>query len=145
MQICKKEIHQNYCLVIFLAHIFITQCPPYNVNNLSANLLFNLLCVQNRCQSIEENASSSGKTRHSSQEGATATASRSRPKPISRTRSSPLVSLTTAGTAAKTGLAWDPVMLEHSCLCGDQLLHPESPDRLLKIINKLRDNGVLSR
>ena len=89
--------------------------------------------------SAEDGPTTPIKTRHSSQEGG----SRSRPKPISRTRSSPLVSLGVVG--ARTGLAWDPVMLQHSCLCGDDLLHPESPGRLHRIINKLRDKGVISR
>ena len=30
--------------------------------------------------------------------------------------------------------AWDPVMLKHSCLCGDETLHPESPGRLERIL-----------
>ena len=67
--------------------------------------------------------------RHSSTENI----SRGRPKPISRTRSSPLVSLgpasisPTSASMKKTGVALDPVMLKHCCLCGDEGLHPESP------------------
>jgi len=109
--------------------------------------------IQNRCFSTEDgHGQSPVKTRHSSQEGG---AGKSRPKPISRTRSSPLVSLAAAAavgaagpvgsSVARTGLAWDPVMLQHACLCGDELLHPESPGRLERIIDKLRDRGLLAR
>ena len=89
-----------------------------------------------------EDSSSPGKSRHSSQDGG----SKSKPKPISRTRSSPLVTLGSPGTSlGRTGLAWDPVMLQHSCLCGDELLHPESPGRVERIVSRLRDTGLLSR
>ena len=85
----------------------------------------------------------SPKVRHSSTENI----SRGRPKPISRTRSSPLVSLgtisPTVGSGKKTGVAWDPVMLKHSCLCGDDSGHPESPGRLERIMTGLAEAGGL--
>ena len=91
-------------------------------------------------------AEESPKVRHSSTENI----SRGRPKPISRTRSSPLVSLgtisPTVGSSKKTGVAWDPVMLKHSCLCGDDSGHPESPGRLERIVASLAEaGGLLSR
>ena len=87
-------------------------------------------------------AEESPKVRHSSTENI----SRGRPKPISRTRSSPLVSLgtispTVVGSSKKTGVAWDPVMLKHSCLCGDDSGHPESPGRLERILTSLAEAG----
>ena len=88
-------------------------------------------------------AEESPKVRHSSTENI----SRGRPKPISRTRSSPLVSLgtisPTVGSSKKTGVAWDPVMLKHSCLCGDDSSHPESPGRLERIVTSLAEAGGL--
>ena len=87
-------------------------------------------------------AEESPKVRHSSTENI----SRGRPKPISRTRSSPLVSLGTISPtvgSSKTGVAWDPVMLKHSCLCGDDSGHPESPGRLERIMTGLAEAGGL--
>ena len=99
--------------------------------------------MQNKCLPMEDQPS---KARHSSTENI----SRGRPKPISRTRSSPLVYLgtsisPTSGSIKKTGVALDPVMLKHSCLCGDDSLHPESPGRLERIMNSLAESGLLSR
>ena len=36
-------------------------------------------------------------------------------------------------------------MLKHTCLCGDELSHPESPARLERIIAKIADSGALAR
>lgn len=99
--------------------------------------------MQNKCLPIEDQPS---KARHSSTENI----SRGRPKPISRTRSSPLVYLgtsisPTSCSMKKTGVALDPVMLKHSCLCGDDSLHPESPGRLERIMNSLTESGLLPR
>ena len=41
--------------------------------------------------------------------------------------------------------AWDPVMLKHSCLCGDETLHPESPGRLERILAAVAEAGLLTR
>ena len=97
--------------------------------------------MQNKCLPMEDQPS---KARHSSTENI----SRGRPKPISRTRSSPLVSLgtsisPTSGSMKKTGVALDPVMLKHSCLCGDDTSHPESPGRLERIMTSLAEAGGL--
>ena len=99
--------------------------------------------MQNKCLSIEDQPN---KARHSSTENI----SRGRAKPISRTRSSPLVYLgtsisPTSCSMKKTGVALDPVMLKHSCLCGDDSLHPESPGRLERIMNSLTESGLLPR
>jgi len=88
-----------------------------------------------------------GKVRHSSTENIT----RGRPRPISRTRSSPLVSLGTSisptgsVSSKKTGVAWDPVMMKHMCLCGDEVCHPESPGRIERILARLAETGILNR
>ena len=97
--------------------------------------------MQNRCLNIDSDQSN--KVRHSSTENL----ARGRPKPISRTRSSPLVGLTSVSptSCGKTGVAWDPVMLKHCCLCGDDSTHPESPGRLERIMAGVADTGLLSR
>jgi len=102
--------------------------------------------MQHRCIPGDE-LSVTGKARHSSTENIT----KGKPRPISRTRSSPLVSLGTSisptgtSTSKKTGVAWDPVMLKHTCLCGDEVCHPESPGRLERILARLAETGILNR
>merc|ERR550517_436925 len=87
------------------------------------------------------------KVRHSSTESG----GRGRPKPISRTRSSPLVTLGTSISPTgspgrgRTGVAWDPAMLRHACLCGDGGAHPESPGRLERVLARLAETGLLAR
>jgi len=87
------------------------------------------------------------KVRHSSTESG----GRGRPKPISRTRSSPLVTLGTSISPTgspgrgRTGVAWDPAMLQHACLCGDGGAHPESPHRLERVLARLAETGLLAR
>ena len=113
--------------------------PPPSLDPMSA--IAELSQMQTKCFPAEETPS---KVRHSSTENI----SRGRPKPISRTRSSPLVSLSTsisptAGNSKKTGVAWDPVMLKHHCLCGDDSSHPESPARLERIMSCLAESGGL--
>ena len=85
------------------------------------------------------------KVRHASTE------SRGRPRPISRTRSSPLVQLHTSISppgvqgGAAVGLGWDPAMLQHVCHCGAESAHPESPGRLERILAGLVEAGLLAR
>ena len=55
------------------------------------------------------------------------------------------MSLGSPGGTSKTGLAWDPVMLQHACLCGDEVLHPESPGRVERILDKLQEAGLVPR
>ena len=50
-----------------------------------------------------------------------------------------------SGNCKRTGVAYDPLMLKHTCLCGDELSHPESPARLERIIAKIADSGALAR
>ena len=66
-------------------------------------------------------------------------------------RSSPLVTLGTSISPTgspgrgRTGVAWDPAMLQHSCLCGDTSTHPESPGRLERVLARLAETGLLAR
>lgn len=43
------------------------------------------------------------------------------------------------------GIGYDLAMMEHSCICGKQDLHPEQPDRIASIYRRLRDTGLLAR
>ena len=36
-------------------------------------------------------------------------------------------------------------MLQHACLCGDEVLHPESPGRVERILDKLQEAGLVPR
>ena len=36
-------------------------------------------------------------------------------------------------------------MLKHTCLCGDEACHPESPGRLERILARLAETGILNR
>ena len=42
----------------------------------------------------------------------------------------------------RTGLGFDPAMLRHECLCGDNLRHPENPRRLQSIWSHLVATGL---
>ncbi len=42
----------------------------------------------------------------------------------------------------KTGLGYDPLMLRHHCTCGESARHPENPNRLLAIWNRLVESGL---
>ena len=44
-----------------------------------------------------------------------------------------------------TGIGYDSAMIEHSCICGKQDLHPEQPERIASIYRRLRDTGLLAR
>lgn len=43
------------------------------------------------------------------------------------------------------GLAFDPLMLKHQCLCGDDSQHPESPARIETIYTRFQETGLLSQ
>lgn len=44
-----------------------------------------------------------------------------------------------------TGLAYDNVMLKHTCTCGDNSLHPEHPGRLQSVWARLIETGLANR
>ncbi|XP_017760370.1 PREDICTED: histone deacetylase 4 isoform X4 [Eufriesea mexicana] len=80
-------------------------------------------------------------------------------RPLSRALSSPLVHLGPQGTQATgdlfartsshrptTGLAYDPLMLKHACVCGETVRgHPEHGGRLQSVWARLSETGLLQR
>lgn len=42
-------------------------------------------------------------------------------------------------------MAYDTVMLKHECLCGNNSMHPENPDRLHAILSRLHDKRLISQ
>ncbi|XP_076169291.1 histone deacetylase 4 isoform X4 [Ptiloglossa arizonensis] len=81
-------------------------------------------------------------------------------RPLSRALSSPLVHLgpQATGSAAAdlfarasshrptTGLAYDPLMLKHACVCGETVRgHPEHGGRLQSVWARLSETGLLQR
>lgn len=49
------------------------------------------------------------------------------------------------GGRATTGLAYDPTMLEHGCVCGDKdgSVHPEHAGRLVNTWRRLEEHGYV--
>ncbi|XP_076244011.1 histone deacetylase 4 isoform X2 [Calliopsis andreniformis] len=79
-------------------------------------------------------------------------------RPLSRALSSPLVHLGPQATGAgelfarssshrpTTGLAYDPLMLKHACVCGETVRgHPEHGGRLQSVWARLSETGLLQR
>ncbi|XP_076757877.1 histone deacetylase 4 isoform X4 [Xylocopa sonorina] len=80
-------------------------------------------------------------------------------RPLSRALSSPLVHLGPQATQATgdlfarasshrptTGLAYDPLMLKHACVCGETVRgHPEHGGRLQSVWARLSETGLLQR
>jgi len=44
-----------------------------------------------------------------------------------------------------TGLAYDPLMLKHSCICGDNAQHPEHSGRLQSVWARLNETDLVKR
>ncbi|XP_032690641.1 histone deacetylase 4 isoform X5 [Odontomachus brunneus] len=78
-------------------------------------------------------------------------------RPLSRALSSPLVHLGPQGGGGDmfargsphrptTGLAYDPLMLKHACVCGETVRgHPEHGGRLQSVWARLSETGLLQR
>ncbi|XP_053983205.1 histone deacetylase 4 isoform X2 [Hylaeus anthracinus] len=81
-------------------------------------------------------------------------------RPLSRALSSPLVHLGPQGSGSAaadlfarasthrptTGLAYDPLMLKHACVCGETVRgHPEHGGRLQSVWARLSETGLLQR
>ncbi|XP_012285218.1 histone deacetylase 4 isoform X3 [Orussus abietinus] len=78
-------------------------------------------------------------------------------RPLSRALSSPLVHLGPQGAGGDvfargsphrptTGLAYDPLMLKHACVCGETVRgHPEHGGRLQSVWARLSETGLLQR
>nr|CAH7737049.1 unnamed protein product [Callosobruchus chinensis] len=50
-----------------------------------------------------------------------------------------------ASSSPTTGLAYDNQMLKHSCVCGNNAIHPEHAGRLQSIWSRLLETGLVSR
>ncbi|XP_031345605.1 histone deacetylase 7 isoform X1 [Photinus pyralis] len=76
-------------------------------------------------------------------------------RPLSRALSSPVVHLggpgppiltrRRASSTPTTGLAFDSQMLKHSCICGNNIAHPEHAGRLQSIWARLLETGLVQR
>ncbi|XP_070326576.1 histone deacetylase 9 isoform X11 [Odocoileus virginianus] len=44
-----------------------------------------------------------------------------------------------------TGIAYDPLMLKHQCICGNSTTHPEHAGRIQSIWSRLQETGLLSK
>ncbi|CAG2109081.1 unnamed protein product, partial [Medioppia subpectinata] len=76
-------------------------------------------------------------------------------RPLSRTLSSPLVTLSPNGGhetytvstrhVFTTGLVYDSLMLKHQCICADNFHHPEHGGRLQSIWARLQETGLAAR
>ena len=76
-------------------------------------------------------------------------------RPLSRTLSSPLVTLSPNGCQEPitsstrhvftTGLVYDSLMLKHQCICADNFHHPEHGGRLQSIWARLQETGLAAR
>lgn len=43
------------------------------------------------------------------------------------------------------GIAYDPLMLKHQCICGSSTTHPEHAGRIQSIWSRLQETGLLSK
>ncbi|XP_076798100.1 histone deacetylase 9 isoform X10 [Arvicanthis niloticus] len=71
---------------------------------------------------------------------------------LSRTHSSPATSMSPHPAAdcprqpaSATGIAYDPLMLKHQCICGNSTTHPEHAGRIQSIWSRLQETGLLNK
>ncbi|XP_037692786.1 histone deacetylase 9 isoform X9 [Choloepus didactylus] len=71
---------------------------------------------------------------------------------VSRTHSSPAASVSPHSAAhhpfqpgSATGIAYDPLMLKHQCICGNSTTHPEHAGRIQSIWSRLQETGLLNK
>ncbi|XP_073921210.1 histone deacetylase 9 isoform X14 [Castor canadensis] len=71
---------------------------------------------------------------------------------LSRTHSSPAASMLAHPAADRplqpgsaTGIAYDPLMLKHQCVCGNSTTHPEHAGRIQSIWSRLQETGLLTK
>ncbi|XP_031211437.1 histone deacetylase 9 isoform X11 [Mastomys coucha] len=71
---------------------------------------------------------------------------------LSRTHSSPAASVSPHPAAdcprqpaSATGIAYDPLMLKHQCICGNSTTHPEHAGRIQSIWSRLQETGLLNK
>ena len=71
------------------------------------------------------------------------------PLDLARTTSNDTLGLGAANGCEQTGLGYDPLMLKHACRCetggGAASSHPENPNRMLAIWNRLVESGLSDR
>ncbi|XP_063090138.1 histone deacetylase 9 isoform X9 [Cavia porcellus] len=74
-----------------------------------------------------------------------------KPRLLSRTRSSPAAAILPRPTdrprqpCSATGIAYDPLMLKHQCICGNSTTHPEHAGRIQSIWSRLQETGLLNK
>ncbi|XP_044909183.1 histone deacetylase 9 isoform X17 [Felis catus] len=71
---------------------------------------------------------------------------------VSRTHSSPAASILPhpemdcpLQPGSATGIAYDPLMLKHQCICGNSTTHPEHAGRIQSIWSRLQETGLLNK
>nr|KAF6338095.1 histone deacetylase 9 [Pipistrellus kuhlii] len=71
---------------------------------------------------------------------------------VSRTLSSPAASMLPHPAVHRplqpgsaTGIAYDPLMLKHQCICGNSTTHPEHAGRIQSIWSRLQETGLLNK
>uniref|UniRef100_A0A2K6G5A5 Histone deacetylase n=1 Tax=Propithecus coquereli TaxID=379532 RepID=A0A2K6G5A5_PROCO len=71
---------------------------------------------------------------------------------VSRTHSSPAASVLPHPAmdrplqpGSATGIAYDPLMLKHQCICGNSTTHPEHAGRIQSIWSRLQETGLLNK
>ncbi|XP_040328429.1 histone deacetylase 9 isoform X11 [Herpailurus yagouaroundi] len=71
---------------------------------------------------------------------------------VSRTHSSPAASILPhpemdcpLQPRSATGIAYDPLMLKHQCICGNSTTHPEHAGRIQSIWSRLQETGLLNK
>uniref|UniRef100_A0A673SR52 Histone deacetylase n=1 Tax=Suricata suricatta TaxID=37032 RepID=A0A673SR52_SURSU len=71
---------------------------------------------------------------------------------VSRTHSSPAASISPhpemdcpLQPGSATGIAYDPLMLKHQCICGSSTTHPEHAGRIQSIWSRLQETGLLNK
>uniref|UniRef100_A0A452VAS3 histone deacetylase n=1 Tax=Ursus maritimus TaxID=29073 RepID=A0A452VAS3_URSMA len=71
---------------------------------------------------------------------------------VSRTHSSPAASILPHPAmdcplqpGSATGIAYDPLMLKHQCVCGNSTTHPEHAGRIQSIWSRLQETGLLNK
>ncbi|XP_033718867.1 histone deacetylase 9 isoform X3 [Tursiops truncatus] len=71
---------------------------------------------------------------------------------VSRTHSSPAACILPHPAmdchllpGSATGIAYDPLMLKHQCICGNSTTHPEHAGRIQSIWSRLQETGLLNK
>ncbi|XP_078571422.1 histone deacetylase 4-like isoform X1 [Branchiostoma floridae x Branchiostoma japonicum] len=65
-------------------------------------------------------------------------------RPLSRAQSSP-ATYNSVKSVFTTGVVYDPLMLKHSCSCGNNSYHPEHSGRIQSVWSRLQETGLVNR